>query len=512
MDVIDVQDRNIERKARVLIVDDELSLARMAAGLLRQAGYECETCPTVEAAMHALELHGADVILTDLKMPGVDGMDLLRKVQAKRPDVAVVVSAPTPSTDSTAEALRAGAFDSVTKPFNGDELNSVIARAVEMSTLQRENKRLRDQLEVAATTAEFIAESRQSRALVATIRRVAPSHATSLIQGETGTGKELVARMLHFWSGRADGPFVAVNCKAFADGVVESELFGHEKGSFTGAIRDRAGCFERASGGTLFLDEIGEAGPDFQAKLLRVLEDGEVMRVGASKPRKVDVRIVAATNRVLRREVETGGFRADLYFRLNVIPLIIAPLRDRPEDILALATHFLIRHSADAGRPITLSLASEQALTAYPWPGNVRELENVIERAVVMSGAEVLEPDAFALDEIPMGSSPEDIANDFGRGVGRESARDTGAGAAARPAPAQSASGAEAMSDAAVSQAPSESSSLAETGTLQDCLDRAAAERIKAALASVGDNRVEAAAALGVDRTTLYRLMKRLGL
>jgi DNA-binding NtrC family response regulator len=500
MDVVDVQERNIERKVRVLIVDDELSLARMAAGLLRQAGYECETCPTVEAAMYALEAHGADVILTDLTMPGVDGMDLLRKVQAKRPDVAVVVSASTPSTDSTAEALRAGAFDSVTKPFNGDELNSVIARAVEMSTLQRENKRLRDQLEVAATTAEFIAESRQSRALVATIRRVAPSHATSLIQGETGTGKELVARMLHFWSGRADGPFVAVNCKAFADGVVESELFGHEKGSFTGAIRDRAGCFERASGGTLFLDEIGEAGSDFQAKLLRVLEDGEVMRVGASKARKVDVRIVAATNRVLRREVETGGFRADLYFRLNVIPLIIAPLRDRPEDILALANHFLTGHSADAGRPITLSPESERALLAYPWPGNVRELENVIERAVVMSGAEVLEPDAFALDEIPMGSSLDEITRDLGKNI---------------EADAGSAAGAPAAEAASIASAPApspESIADAGTGTLQDCLDRAASERIKAALATVGGNRVEAAAALGVDRTTLYRLMKRLGL
>jgi len=449
--------------------------------------------------MHALELHGADVILTDLKMPGVDGMELLRKVQTKRPDVAVVVSAPTPSTDATAEALRAGAFDSVAKPFNGDELNSVIARAVEMSSLQRENKRLRDQLEVAATTAEFIAESRQSRALVATIRRVAPAHATGLIQGETGTGKELVARMLHFWSGRADGPFVAVNCKAFADGVVESELFGHEKGSFTGAIRDRQGCFERASGGTLFLDEIGEAGSDFQAKLLRVLEDGEVMRVGASKPRRVDVRIVAATNRNLRREVESGGFRADLFFRLNVIPLHIAPLRERPEDILALASHFLIGHCADAGRPITLSPEAEQALAAYPWPGNVRELENVIERAVVMSGAEVLEPDAFALDEFPIGYTIGEIGN----------ARS----ASAMPGAAASGSVAEPGATApAPGPEPADAVASFETGTLQDCLDRAATARIKGALAAVAGNRVEAAATLGVDRTTLYRLMKRLGL
>jgi DNA-binding NtrC family response regulator len=488
MDGIDVQERNDELKARVLIVDDELSLARMAASSLRQAGYECEIYPTLDAAIQALEQRGADVIVADLKLPGMGGMDLLRKVHTKRPDVAVVVSAPTPNADAAAQAVRNGAFDYVTKPFNGDELNAVVSRAVQVSSLERENRRLREQLDVAATAAEFIAESPRTRNLVSLIRRVAPSRATALIQGETGTGKELVARMLHFWSRRAEGPFVAVNCKAFAEGVVESELFGHEKGSFTGAIRDRAGCFERASDGTLFLDEIGEAGPDFQAKLLRVLEDGEVMRVGASKARKVDVRIVAATNRPLRREVENGRFRADLYFRLNVIPLMIPPLRERREDILALARHFLALHSADAARPITLSPEAEQVLFRYPFPGNVRELQNVIERAVVMSGAEVLTPDAFALEELTSESFPD-------------------AGAAQDAA--QAASAASEPSAAAPSSAPEAG---AAEGTLQEHLDRAATERIKVALEAAGGNRVEAAAALGVDRTTLYRLMKRLGL
>jgi transcriptional regulator with GAF, ATPase, and Fis domain len=356
-----------------------------------------------------------------------------------------------------------------------------------MSSLQRENRRLREQLDVAAMAAEFIAESPSSRRMVATIRRVAPSRATALIQGETGTGKELVARMLHFWSRRAEGPFVTVNCAAVPENLLESELFGHTKGAFTGAIRDRAGCFERASGGTLFLDEIGEAGPDFQAKLLRVLEDGEVMRVGASKPRKVDVRIVAATNRALRREVETGRFRADLFFRLNVIPINIAPLRERTEDILALARYFLIAHSADAGRPITLSPEAERALLAYSWPGNVRELENVIERAVVMSGAEVLTPDAFALDELPDQEPLEETAED-----------------AAGTSPMASAPRFE--------TAEAHGTVAAGTGTLQECLDRAATERIKAALTAAAGNRAEAASALGVDRTTLYRLMKRLGL
>jgi transcriptional regulator with PAS, ATPase and Fis domain len=294
---------------------------------------------------------------------------------------------------------------------------------------------------------------------------VAPSRSTALIEGESGTGKELVARMLHYWSRRADGPFIAINCKAFADGVVESELFGHEKGSFTGAIAARAGCFERASGGTLFLDEIAEAGPDFQAKLLRVLEDGEVLRVGASKPRKIDVRIVAATNRVLRKEVAEGKFRADLYFRLNVIPIRIAPLRERTEDVLALADYLLTSYSAEVGRTIRLSDKAKDALLAYSWPGNVRELENVIERAVVLSGAEVLTPDALALD--PGISEP-------------------------------------------LSEPPSAPPTPDET--LQVYLDRATAAKIKAALDAAHGNRAEAAATLGVDRTTLYRLMKRLGL
>jgi len=394
-----VQKRNGQNRARVLIVDDEFHVARGAAVVLSQAGYECETCPTVEAALTVLEHEGADVIIADMRMQGMDGMELLKKVQIKDPDMAVVMSVPLPAAESAREALRGGAFDCVTKPFDNDELNAVVTRAVEMSALQRENRKLREQLDVASIAAGFIAEAPKSRQLVSMIRRVAPSRTTALIEGETGTGKELVARMLHYWSNRADGPFLAINCKALADGVVESELFGHEKGSFTGAIRDRAGCFERASGGTLFLDEIGEAGPDFQAKMLRVLEDGEVLRVGGSKPRKVDVRIVTATNRKLRQEVAAGRFRADLYFRLSVIPLKIAPLRERLEDILPLARHFLAFHSTDAGRPLMLSAEAEEALLNHRWPGNVRELENVIERAVVMSGQETLMPEAFAFDD-----------------------------------------------------------------------------------------------------------------
>lgn len=489
-----VQDRNVQNRARVLIVDDDFHVARAAAMVLSQAGYECETCPTVEAALKVLDYKGIDVIVADMRMPGMDGMDLLKKVQSKEPDLAVVLTVPLPAAESAKAALRGGAFDCVTKPFDTDELNAVVSRAIEMGALQRENRKLRGQLDVASIAAGFVAEAPKSRQLVAMIRRVAPSRTTALIEGETGTGKELVARMLHYWSNRADGPFLAINCKALADGVVESELFGHEKGSFTGAIRERAGCFERASGGTLFLDEIGEAGPDFQAKLLRVLEDGEVLRVGGSKPRKVDVRIITATNRKLRSEVAAGRFRADLYFRLSVIPLRIAPLRERREDILPLAHHFLAFHSTDAGRPLMLSPQAEEALLGYSWPGNVRELENVIERAVVMSGQETLMPEAFAFDD-------DDSDEDLGAGVSQPAGVDSVSGAA--PGSTIDSSHAQRAAQPAESQ---------DEGTLQTTLDRAATVRIKAALAAVGGNKVEAATTLGVDRTTLYRLMKRLSL
>ena len=492
-----VQNQDEQNRARILIVDDEFHSARAAASVLSQAGYDCTTYPTVEAALAALDFEGADVIVADMRMPGVDGMELLKKVQAKEPDMTVVLTAPGPSAASAKAALKGGAFDYVTKPFDSDELNAVVSRAVEMSTLQRENRKLREQLDVASIAAGFVAEGPQSRQLVAMIRRVAPARTTVLIEGETGTGKEVVARMLHYWSNRADGPFVAINCKSFGEGVVESELFGHEKGSFTGAIKDRAGCFERASGGTLFLDEIGEAGPDFQAKLLRVLEDGEVLRVGASKTRKVDVRIVAATNRKLKGEIASGRFRADLYFRLSVIPLRISPLRDRREDILPLAHHFLSFHATDAGRPLMLSADAEEALVNHPWPGNVRELENVIERAVVMSGQETLTPEAFAFDDDP--APPEKPAPEH-----------THAHDSVAPETVSQAAPAETAPQAAA--ADTATAFGLEDDTLQATLDRAATDRIKAALAATDGNRNDAATALGVDRTTLYRLMKRLGL
>jgi DNA-binding NtrC family response regulator len=446
-------------KPRILVVDDEERMASVVAMALGRAGWDCETCHDGAEALRAIAARGADVVVTDWKMAGMDGMELLKRLRAARPELPVILITAFASVPSAVAAMREGAFDYVTKPFDNDELRSVVARALELTRLERENRYLRQEIGTRYGPDAMIAASPQSLALLDLLRRVAPTRSTVLIQGESGTGKELVARMLHYWSDRVGKPFVAVNCKAFGEGVLESELFGHEKGAFTGATASRAGCFQRASGGTLFLDEIGEVSPDFQAKLLRVLQDGEVLPVGASKPVAVEVRVVAATNRVLRDEVAAGRFREDLFFRLNVIPVHLLPLRERREDVLPLARHFLARHAAEAGRQLMFSAESEQALAAHTWPGNVRELENAIERGVVLArGSEV---------------TPEDLLLSEGTGASRPSAGD---------------------------------------GSLQTALDDATAARIRAALDAAGGGRAEAARALGIDRTTLYRLMKRLGI
>jgi len=442
--------------ARVLVVDDEARMAEVVAAALRRTGHECETCANAEAALAALDERAVDVVVTDWKMPGMDGVELLRRVHARRPGLPVILLTAHGTVPAAVAAMREGAFDYVTKPFDNDELRATVARALELQRLERENRWLRQEVGTRYGPDAIVAESARSRELLDLVRRVAPSRAGVLVQGESGTGKELVARLLHYWSERVGRPFVAVNLKAFAEGVIESELFGHEKGAFTGALAARAGCFERADGGTLFLDEVAEIGPDVQAKLLRVLQEGEVLRVGGSAPRRVDVRVVAATNRVLRDEIAAGRFREDLYFRLNVIPIHLAPLRERRDDIVPLARHFLARYAAEAGRRLALSPDAERALAAHPWPGNVRELENAVERAVVLARGDTIEPEDLLLEE--------------------------------RPAPP------------------------AADGTLQESLDRAAATRIRAALAAAGGNRAEAARALGVDRTTLYRTMKRLGM
>ncbi len=445
-------------KPRILIVDDEERMAAVVAGALERGGWDCETANGGEAALASLERREADVVVTDWKMPGMDGIELLKVLHEKRPSLPVILLTAYASVRSAVAAMREGAFDYVAKPFDNDELRTAVARALELRRLERENRWLRQEVGARYAPDAVVAESARSKDALALVRRVAPSRATVLIQGESGTGKELIARLLHYWSDRVGKPFVAVNLKAFAEGVLESELFGHEKGAFTGAMGARAGCFERAAGGTLFLDEIGEISADVQAKMLRVLQEGEVLRVGGNEPRPVDVRVVAATNRVLRDEIAAGRFREDLFFRLNVIPLQLAPLRDRREDVLPLARHFLARHAAEAGRRLAFSEEAETALIAHAWPGNVRELENAVERGVVLARGEQVTPEDLLLQETIDAPPP---------------------GGA---------------------------------GTLHDAVDRASVERVTAALEAAKGNRTEAARALGIDRTTLYRLMRRLGL
>jgi len=445
-------------KPRVLVVDDEVRMADVVAMALSRGGFDCETCGSGEAALAALAERPVDVIVSDRKMPGMDGLELLARVHQGWPELPVILLTAYGDVPSAVQAMQAGAFDYVTKPFDNDELRALVARACDMRRLERENRWLRQEVAGRYGPEAIVAESPQSRAVLELVRRAAPSRASVLIQGESGTGKELVARLLHYWSERVGKPFVPVNCKAFAEGVLESELFGHEKGAFTGAIAGRAGCFERASGGTLFLDEIGEVSVDFQAKLLRVLQDGEVLRVGGVAPRAVDVRIVAATNRVLREEIAAGRFREDLFFRLNVIPVHLAPLRERREDILPVAQLFLTRHADEAGRQLTFSSEAEAALRAHGWPGNVRELENAIERAVVLSRGDCIGPEDLLLEQERDSAASED------------------------------------------------------SGTLQAALDRAAAERVRLALQQADGNRGEAARRLAIERTTLYRMMKRFGI
>ena len=445
-------------KPRILIVDDQERVAEVIATALAHAGYECETHRSGASALAAVDQRGADAVVTDWKMEAMDGMELLREIRRRRPELPVILITAYGSVSSAVAAMREGAFDYVTKPFDNDELRATIARALEMTRLARENRYLRQEIGIRYAPDTIIAESVRSREVLDLVRRVAPSRAAVLIQGESGTGKELIARLLHYWSERVGNPMVAVNCKAFAEGVLESELFGHEKGAFTGAIAARAGCFERASTGTLFLDEIGEVGLEFQAKLLRAVQEGEVLRVGGSEPRKVDVRIVAATNRPIRDEIAAGRFREDLFFRLNVIPIQLAPLRERREDIVPLARHFLARQTAESGRKLALTAEAEEAILAHRWPGNVRELENAIERGAVLARGDSIAPEDLLLEQ---------------------------SGATSR---------------------------AAMTGTLQESIDKVVAARIDAAIEAARGNRAEAARNLGIDRATLWRLMKRLGI
>jgi len=376
---------------RILVVDDEPGV-RESLRLLLKDEHSVRCAASVDAALDALGREPADLVLLDLVMPGRSGLDLLREL-GPRPDAPpVVVVTATRTVASAVEAMKRGAADYITKPFDGDELRIRLERLLAQRELEREVEELRARVEPCDRLGQLLGRSRAMQEVFRTLRRVAASRATVLIRGESGTGKELAARALHELSPRAAGPLVAVNCAAIPDHLIESELFGHERGAFTDAVERRIGRFESAGGGTLFLDEIGDLAAPVQAKLLRALQERRIERLGGGDPIEVDVRVVVATHRDLEREVAEGRFRADLFYRIHVVPLELPPLRERREDVALLAEHFLARAREASGRgPEGFSREAREALEGYAWPGNVRELENAIERAVALSEGERVE-------------------------------------------------------------------------------------------------------------------------
>jgi DNA-binding NtrC family response regulator len=379
---------------KVLIIDDDIAMGEMCKELLKSKGYISDVSASGKDAVEKLAIDGAySIVLTDLVMPEIDGIEVLKKIKQQNPHIAVVVMTSYGTITNAVEAMKLGAADYVTKPFKRDELIVVIEKILQLQRLEGEVDRLRSELGEKYTFKNIIGESPKIKKIFEIISDVSNTEANILIQGETGTGKELVARAIHYDSVRKNYPFVKVDCVALTETLLESELFGHEKGAFTGAIKDRIGRFRTADGGTIFLDEIGNIPITVQAKLLRVLQDCEFEAVGSDKPVKVDVRIIAATNADLEENVEKGIFRRDLFYRLNVIRIFIPPLRERIDDISILASHFLSIYSKKNRKKVDrISSEALNNLTSYLWPGNVRELENVIERAVILCKGNVIEP------------------------------------------------------------------------------------------------------------------------
>ncbi|HSJ13551.1 MAG TPA: sigma-54 dependent transcriptional regulator [Longimicrobiales bacterium] len=452
---------------KVMVVDDEPAIRFSLEELLRAAGHEVRTAEHAPAALAALEGDPADLVLSDLSMPAMSGLQLLEEVRLRHPDTLFVLLTAHGDERTAVRALKLGAFDYLPKPFDNEEIRALASRARELLALRIENARLRREL--ATEFRGLIGSAPSMREVYRLIARVGPADVTVLITGESGTGKELVARALHQESARRHGPFVAINCAALPAELVESQLFGHVRGAFTGAERDHAGVFEAAAGGTLFLDEVGELAEAAQAKLLRVLEERHVTRVGATATTPIDVRLVTATNRALGPEAGEARLRSDLRYRLAVVQLVLPPLRERREDIVPLALHFISHFAERHGLPARpLGESARRALLAHDWPGNVRELRNVVERAVVLADGEAIE-----VADLP--------------------APLLGAGAPLRPADAV----------------------LAEL-SFAEARDRALAgfERsfLAAALERHGGNVSATARALGLHRQSLQKMLRRLGL
>ena len=449
--------------ARVLLVDDEANIRKMVGALLQAEGFETAEAANGTIALTALEGGVPDVILLDLMMPGgPDGLETLEQLKRRAPDVPVVMMSGKASLTDAVRATKLGAFQFLEKPLTPEGVLVAIRGALELGRTLAENRRLHEQL---GHSDPLVGTSGAMDELRALIARIAPTDARVLITGESGTGKELVASAIHRQSPRAAKPFVTVNSAAIPRDLVESEMFGHERGAFTGASERRLGRFELADSGTLFLDEVGDLGAEAQAKLLRVLETGVIERVGGERPHTVNVRVLAATNKALGRAVQQGHFREDLLFRLNVIPIHIPPLRDRPEDIPPLVRHFAQRQTARLGRAVELDVGALQLLTAYHWPGNVRELANLLERLTILSSGGILTADDV-LRVLPQDGT--------------------------RPAP----------------QALGEWTDVA----LAEALDGYERELIVRALSAAKGNVADAARKLATDRANLYRRMRRLGI
>jgi len=387
-------------KATILVVEDEEKLRRVVELQLKGAGFEVEQAGTVEQAMRLADR--ADVILTDLRLPGVSGLELLANLRRQDSHTPVIVMTAFGSIETAVEAMKAGAVDFLPKPFSLDHLMTVVNKALELRTLRDENRELRAELSQRYEFDNMVGHSEGMREIFGTITRVAPTRATVLLCGESGVGKDMIARAIHHHSPRADRPFVKINCTALPENLMESELFGYEKGAFTGANTSKPGKFEQADTGTVFLDEIGDVPASVQVKLLHILQEREFERLGSNKVKHIDVRVLAATNVDLRAALEQGTFREDLYYRLNVLPINIPPLRERKEDIPYLAGFFVKKLGKDLGSPVqSISDGAMERLLGYHWPGNVRELENVLERSMVLANGAVLEAGDVKLDTAP---------------------------------------------------------------------------------------------------------------
>jgi two-component system response regulator HydG len=394
---------------RVLAVEDDAEMLDLLAEHLQAEGYRVTAIRRGADALARLRAEPFDAVVTDLRIPDVDGMEVLRAARELQPGVPVILITAFGSIQTAIQAIRQGAYDYAAKPFAMEEISLLVGKALEDRRLREENRRLREEVEARYRLGNLLGASPAMQAVFALLRQAAPGDANVLIMGETGTGKELVAKAFHYNSPRAKRPFIPVNCAAVPAGLLESELFGHVKGAFTGAVGSRRGLFREAEGGTLFLDEIGDMPPELQAKLLRAIEDRAVRPVGSDEAVAVDLRLVAATNKDLVARIHDGRFREDLYYRLAVIPLPLPPLRERREDVPLLAEHFLRRASTTLGKEVRgFTPEAMAALLRHPWPGNVRELENVVERAVTLTREEVVTRDALLLD-VSLAPAPSTI-------------------------------------------------------------------------------------------------------